>query len=215
MMVFKRKQIVVLSLVLMILVAGYLQYSYKKSSVSVTGTENDKLGEAVYVDNEFSSTSAESTKAGDKEDSDKKDGKETKPSKEVKPTAKPSKSSDVSKRAKDYFAEAKLEKETTRGRDTETLKAITENQSASKEAKAEAFKQMTKIAENSDREMRVETLIKKQGFEEVVALFGDDGSVDIVVGASDLTSAQTAQIMDIVSRQANVEIEKIHIRNIY
>lgn len=215
MMVFKRKQIVVLSLVLMILVAGYLQYSYKKSSVSVIGKENEKLGEAVYVDNEFASVSTENSNAEDKSGKDKKDGKEVKPSNEVKPTQKPSKTSDVSKKAKDYFAEAKIEKESTRGKDTETLKTITESQSASKEAKAEAFKQMTRIAENSDKEMRVETLIRKQGFEEVIALFGDDGSVDVVVGAPDLNSAQTAQIMDIVSRQANVDIEKIHIKNIY
>ncbi len=54
MMVFKRKQIVVLSLVLMIVVAGYLQYSYKKSSISVNSKDNEKLGEAVYVENVYS-----------------------------------------------------------------------------------------------------------------------------------------------------------------
>ena len=40
MMVFKRKQIVVLSLVLMIVVAGYLQYSYNKNGESVSNLED-------------------------------------------------------------------------------------------------------------------------------------------------------------------------------
>ena len=51
MMVFKRKQIVILALILMIVVAGYLQYSYRQGSTSAN-TEG-KLGEAVYVDNEI------------------------------------------------------------------------------------------------------------------------------------------------------------------
>ena len=72
MMVLKRKQVVVLSLILMIIVAGVLQYSYNKSSTSVNEwddisvdnsyediaieeTEEDdvRLGEAVYVDREL------------------------------------------------------------------------------------------------------------------------------------------------------------------
>jgi len=61
MMVLKRKQIVVLSLILMIVVAGYLQYSYNNSgssgndsddiSVSQFDEETESLGEAWYVDN--------------------------------------------------------------------------------------------------------------------------------------------------------------------
>ncbi len=205
MMVFKRKQIVVLSLVLMLVVAGYLQYSYKKSSVSVDGKDNDKLGEAVYVDNDYSTLSEDKEAAGDKSKSEDKDKKDDKSSK----------TQSASKEASDFFAQSKLDKEVTRGKNTDSLKSITEDVNASKEAKNNAFDQMTKISDNSDKEMRIETLVKKQGYNDVIALFGDDGSVDIVVESPNLTSAQTAQIYDIVSRQANVEIGKIHIRNIF
>jgi len=41
MMVLKRKQIVVLSLILMIVVAGYLQYSYNNSGSS--GNDSDDI----------------------------------------------------------------------------------------------------------------------------------------------------------------------------
>jgi len=187
-MVFKRKQIVVLALVLMIVVAGYLQYSYKKSSVSVSESGENKFGEAVYVENDESNL--ESSKI------------------EVE-------SETASKQANDFFAQAKLDRETARGRDTDALKAITEDANADQEVKAQAYQKMMNIVENSQKEMRIETLVKKIGFEEVVALFGDDGSLDIVVKTPSLTSAQTAQIADIAARQAKLDMTQIHIKSIY
>jgi stage III sporulation protein AH len=188
MMVFKRKQIVVLSLVLMIVVAGYLQYSYKKSSVSVSESEEHRLGEAVYVDN--NEPELESSKV------------------EIE-------SEPASKQANDYFAQAKLDRESIRGKDADALKAITEDANADQEVKAQAYEKMMRIVENSQKEMRIETLVKKIGFEEVVALFGDDGSIDIIVKAPSLTSAQTAQIADIAARQAKVDMTQIYVKSIY
>lgn len=193
MVVFKRKQVVVLSLVLMIIVAGYLQYSYKKSSVSTSAKDGSKLGEAVYVDNKDSEANA------------KDSAKDTKTTKDT----------SASKQANDYFTQAKLEKEITRGKDTDALKAITVDQNATKDAKAKAYEQMMKIVSNSEKELAIETLLKEKGFNEALVLFGDDGSVDVVVKVPALTSANTAQITDIVTRQAKVSAADLHIKNIY
>ncbi|MCX7747499.1 MAG: SpoIIIAH-like family protein [Clostridia bacterium] len=202
MMIFKRKQIVVLSLVLMVLFAGYLQYNYKQSSISVNGKENGKLGEAVYVE----STDVKET---EKQKEDKKDGKSD--SKSEKKTQ----SVTASKEANDFFAQAKIDKEMTRGKDKDSLKEITKDKEATKEAKAKAYEKMMKIVDQSEKEMKVETLIKQKGFKDAIALFGDDGSLDIVIKTQSLSQAQTAQIADIVSRQANVDINNIHIKNMF
>jgi len=74
---------------------------------------------------------------------------------------------------------------------------------------------MIALVENADKEMRIETLIKEKGFSDAVALFADDGSIDIIVKAPSLTTAQTAQIADIVSRQAKVAIVDIHIKKLF
>lgn len=198
-MVFKRKQIVILSLVLMIVVAGYLQYSYKKSSISVSGKDAGKLGEAVYVDSTDSSTGAQK---------DLKDSKDAKASK-------PATAATASKQASDFFAQAKLDREITTGKDRESLKVITDDKNASKEVRSKAYDQMMKIVNNSEKEVRIETLIKEKGFNDVVALMADDGSIDIVVKTPGLTSVQTAQITDIVARQANVPISNIHVKNMF
>ena len=198
-MVFKRNQIVVLSLVLMIVVAGYLQYSYKQSSLSASNKDNSKIGEAVWVDN---------SQAIDKQTS-------AQVSADIKSTsnAKASGAVSASKEANNYFTQSKLDREISRGKDTDSLKSITSDSSVAKETKAKAYGAMMKLVENSQKEMRLETLIKEKGFSDVLALFGDDGSVDIVVKSPDLTDAQAAQIYDIASRQANISIAKIHIKN--
>ncbi len=188
MMVFKRKQVVVLALVMMIVVAGYLQYTYRASSISVSEKENGKLGEAVYVD-----------------------GQETKGSTEGNSDATVS----ASKQANDFFAQAKLDREIARGKDNEALKAITTDETASKDTKLKAQEKLMKIVDNSQREVRLETLIKDSGFADVVTLFGDDGSIDVIVKSQNLTSSQVAKITDVVARQANVPINKIHIKNIF
>ncbi|MCX7843265.1 MAG: SpoIIIAH-like family protein [Clostridia bacterium] len=199
MMVFKRKQIVVLSLVLMIIFAGYLQYSYKKSSMSVSGKDNGRLGDAVYVDSEKDASAAGLN--------EKKENKNIKD--------KNTKAAAASKQANDFFAQAKLDKEITRSKAIDDLKSISNDPNASKEAKAKAYDHRMKIVQNNDREMRIETLLRDKGFSEVVALFGDDGSVDIVVKAPSLNSADAAKIADIVTRHANVDMTKLHIKNIY
>jgi len=204
MMVFKRKQIVVLSLVLMIVVAGYLQYSYKKSSVSMDDKENGKLGESVYVDNKVDSNVDSNVDSA--ADSNVNDIVNSKKAVEEKA---------ASKQANDYFAQAKLDRDLTISKNSDALKVIIEDVNASEDIKAQAYEQMLNIVDESQNEMKIETLVEEKMLNDVIALFGDDGSLDIVVKSSSLTAAQIVQISDIASRQANIDIEKIHVRNIY
>lgn len=194
MKVYRRKQIVVLSLVLMIVVAGYLQYSYKKSSTA-DNREQGRLGEAVYVDSHSSHDELADTEAG----KDKEAGK----------------SISASKEANDYFAQARLDREVSRSKDVDILKGISSDENADKEIKAEAFEKMMKIVDNSQMESKIETLIKEKGFEDVIALFAEDGSIDIIVKSPGLNSAQAAQIADVVMRHTKLTMDKIHINTIY
>ncbi len=195
MMVFKRKQIVVLALILMIVVAGYLQYSYRQSSTSAD--INGKLGEAVYVDSEIDNEGI----AGIEADTDDYINTEA--------------SVSASKEANDYFIGARMEKELSRSKSNEILTAITEDINASAETKAEAHSKMMAMVSNSEKEMRIESLINKIGFDDSFVLIAEDGSVDIVVKAPSLSNAQTAQITDIVTRQADVSVEDIHLKTLY
>ena len=200
MMVFKRKQVVVLSLILMIVVAGYLQYSYNKGSASEVGKEIGKNGEAVFVDNLDAHGSCD--------DTEKKSNK-------AENTDKAQNDIGASKQANDFFAQAKLNRQITREKNSEALKALAEDPNADKDTKKKANDERLKAISNSEKEMKMETLIKNKGFSDVIVLFSDEGRIDVVVKAPNLTSAYTAQIADIVSRQANVDMDKIVISNKY
>ncbi|MDD4495406.1 MAG: SpoIIIAH-like family protein [Eubacteriales bacterium] len=187
MLVFKRKQIVVLALALMIVVAGYLQYSYNRSSQANKLAEKGRLGEAVYVDEETLDNADASTE-------------EDLP---------------VSNVADNYFAQAKLDREITRSRNSDSYRQITEDANVSAEIKTEAYNRMIKIIENTEKEMRLENLIKEKGFSDAMAMFGEDGSVDIIVEAESLSQADVAQIADIAMRHAGISMTDIQIKGVH
>jgi len=189
MMVLRRKQIVVLALVMMIIIAGYLQYSYRKGDAS---NDQGRLGEAVYVNNN-------SLLLEDEDDVVLLKGEDL----------------GASVEANEFFAQAKLDREITRSMDSDALREIIDNPYATEEVKTEAFNNMMALIQNNDLEMRIENLIKERGFGDAIALFGDDGSIDIIVKSASLTDAKVAQITDIVTRQANVDVSQIHIKNKY
>ena len=193
MMVFKRKQIVILALILMIVVAGYLQYSYRQGSDSAE--MDGKLGEAVYVDNEVENEGLAGT--------------------ETTLTEGGKANITASKMANDYFVEAKMDREQSRSKTSESLKAITEDINASSATKEEAYNKMMALTTNTEKEMRIEALINKMGFDESFVLFADNGSVDVVIKTPSLSDAQVAQITDIVTRQADVAVEDLHIKPLF
>jgi len=196
MMILKRKQIVILALILLIVVAGYLQYSYRQGNTSADS--EGKLGEALYVDNEIIN---EGMGGSDSDLADEGFGDQ------VNVTA--------SKMANDYFIQAKLDKEQSRSEAADSLKAIAEDASVSPEIREEAHSKMIALAETAEKESRIEILINKMGFEDSFILFADNGSVDIIVKTPSLTSSQAAQITDIVMRQADVDVEDIHISTMF
>ncbi|HHX17855.1 MAG TPA: SpoIIIAH-like family protein [Clostridium sp.] len=219
MMVFKRKQVVVLSLILMIIVAGVLQYSYNKSSTSVNEwddisvgnsyeniaieeieKEDVRIGEAVYVDRELMDEDIYVKEENEDKDREKEEDKGSE------------KALQASQEANDFFAQAKINREVTRSRDQDVLKEISQDVSSSEDLKKSAQELMMEIIGNSEKEMRIETLIKEKGFKDVVVLFGSDGSVDVVVKTPSLTSVQVAQIAEITSRHADVDIKDIYVR---
>jgi stage III sporulation protein AH len=191
-LVLKRKQIVALSLVLMVMVAGYLGF-FGNDPVNVSeGLEegqDPRLGEAVYVERDMEVSN-----------------QETLPEQNV---------VQASKEVNDFFASAKMDREISRGRDQESLEQISTNLQIDETIKNQAHQKMLGLIENSDKEMRLETLIKERGFADSVVMIADDGSVDVVVKSKNLSTLDVAQIADIVSRQAKVDISNIHIRNLF
>lgn len=111
-----------------------------------------------------------------------------------------------------YFTSVALTRQQSRDEAIDVLNLVIESEEASEEAKAEAAAEISKIAVNIQNESNIETLVKAKGFEECVAVIGDD-YVSVIVKAESLQANQAAQILSIVCETTGVAPQNVSIIN--
>lgn len=109
-----------------------------------------------------------------------------------------------------FFASAVIDRERARGEALEVLVGITEDEGAGDEARANAFEQMERIANETSWEIDIENLVKAKGFQECVAIIGGD-SANIVVRSDGLTPGEIAQIKEIVYLESSINPKDVKI----
>lgn len=198
---FKKNQIIIATLAVMIAVAGYLNYSGKLFGDSSGSTEeaNADLAnqELLDISEEDIETSTEDIASNDSETE-----------------GTPGEAVLTSGTAETTVAQAKVSREQVRAQNKETLQAIIDNTNLSDAEKQDAVAQMVRITEISEQEVAIETLMSAKGFSEAVVSLTED-SADVVVKADELTDANCAQIEDIVTRKTEIAPENIVITPIH
>ncbi len=112
--------------------------------------------------------------------------------------------------SEDYFAQARLDKLTSRDQAVETLKMVLDGQDITDEELATYTMSAVTLSSLVESESAVENLIMACGYEDcVVYLDGENASV--VVKSDGLTSAQAAEIKDILLSEVSVDNENIRI----
>ena len=189
-MVVKRKSAVYSVIALMLCMAVSLNWSYTKnqpdSEYSQAGEFEDGkvLGEATLVDG------AEEEKAA--------------------LTAKDN--PNISPVPSDYFSESKLARQQARDESVSILSQTVENEQSSEEAKAAAVSAMGVLAENAEKEARVESLIVAKGYRQCVAYISDDGANIIVEKTAEgLQNTDLARIKEIVIEETALTPEQIKV----
>ena len=112
----------------------------------------------------------------------------------------------------DYFAAALLTRQQSRDEAIDVLTMVSSSTDADEATKAEAQAKISKIAVDIQNEANIETLVKAKGFEECVAVIGED-SVSVIVKAEALQAKETAQILAIVYETTGISPEKVSIIN--
>ena len=109
-----------------------------------------------------------------------------------------------------FFDEARLKREKAHDEALDTIQKTLKDSSLSDAEKAEYTAQMTANLEDINAENEIETLIKAKGFADCLC-FLQSGRADLTVMTSGeaLTSAQVAQIRDIVMSKSNVTAQNI------
>jgi len=205
----KRNQIVIYSIALMLVVAGYLNYMENDKIIEISAnTQNTtNIGDATLVsNNEIENSIAETEKTDKEKMEENKDLKED--SDEDIETN--SNSNITFDEDDEYFVNSKLEREKMYSQMLETYQKILENTTVPEEQKSIASNEITKINNARNSIMICENLIAIKGFEESVILANGD-SINVVVKTDELGAEEIAQIQNIITREMGTSIENIHI----
>ena len=112
--------------------------------------------------------------------------------------------------ADEYFTASRLTRKQSKDEAIELLKTVVNNESSSTEAIEKANAEITAIAKQSEQEGTVENLIKAKGFSDCVVLISSD-IVNVVVSSEGLSPEQAAQINEIVVSQTGISASNIKI----
>lgn len=222
----KRNQIVIFAIALMLITAGYLNYTMQSEETAQTSgmVENEEIagiGDAklvssnnVWAENLVSNNSVNNMVSSVAENATSNNivtNSASSPNDENSNNVEET-SAQVSADLDKYFAESKLEREKMYSEMLESYQTILASSNISAEQKSSSQAEISNINSQKNAIMIAENLIKNKGFEDVV-IFANNGSISVVVRAEKLEEAEIAQIQSIIQRELGVNVENIHISN--
>ena len=110
----------------------------------------------------------------------------------------------------DYFALSVINRQRVRDEAMEILLDLTNSEVTDAEAKADAYNEMTRMANEITSEANIESLVKAKGFSNCVAVVSRD-DVNVIVESEGLTVNQVAQIKEIVYLECGVHPDNVKI----
>ena len=204
----KKNQIVIATLAVMIAAAGYMNYSGKLfPNKTKTQETNSELAnkELLDISDEDASVSSGDMKSQEGDcGADSNAGSTDDGSVDGTPGEAVLTNGSVSS----VVSQAKVSREQVRSKNKETLQNIIDNKNLSAEEKEKAVNQMVQMTETAEKESAAESLLAAKGFHNSVVSITDD-QADVIVGASELSDANRAQIEDIVTRKTGVAAQNI------
>ena len=207
--IFKKNQIIITALAVMIAAAGYISYSDSKlkttDTSSKTGSEKtQETDSTVDMDSVLQDIESLDMDITDETVASSEDNDST----ETTDTSLDTPGEAVLTGASTYMAQAKINREQIRSQNKETLLEIINNSQLSEEERQSAIASMVSMTEMVEKEAAAELLLEAKGFPEVVVnLTGE--TVDVVVPSTSVDDASRAQIEDIVKRKTGIAAENI------
>ena len=227
----KKNQVIIYVTALMLVVAGYMNFTANgdlKSTVQTASSEEEidkmaNIGDAQLVSSNVVSENQESvsnennaknestneildTENVSTTNEEKNQGNTSEKSNAIETSGKASSNND------DYFSSSKLERDAMYSQMLETYENILNSSNSLETQKQSATEEIKKINDTKNSIMICENLIKTKGFENSI-IFVNGESISVVVKDEQLTTEKVAQIQNIISREMNAKIENIHISN--
>lgn len=217
MKLLKKNQVIIYVIAIMIMTAGYLNFTTNandnqsiETSMQMEAQDDTLLadiGDATLVNSndvvtgEETSPTSENEVKNESEDGNKEASEQTE-EKEVQANSKVTKD--------DYFVQSKLERDTMYSQMLETYEKVLNSSNSLETQKQTATQEITKINELKNSIMICENLIKTKGFENSI-IFVNDKSISVIIESEEMKPEDVAKIQNIISREMKAEIDNIHI----
>ena len=221
--ILKKNQIIIYVIAIMLMTAGYLNYTTNQSkssvetSIEMEAKDDSKLadiGDAKLVNsndileqdtNNTTNTTNNTTNNTQSENTTNQTEQEN----NVNDTVQTSTNNEV-KSEDDYFIKSKLERDTMYSQMIETYEKVLNSSNSLETQKQSATEEITKINQTKNGIMICENLLQTKGFKNCV-IFVNKESISVIVGAEEIKQEEVAQIQNIIARELNSKIENIHI----
>ena len=204
MKIFKKNQLALLVISLMLITAGYLNYTstFGEDAKLASADTQNSVNLASIGDAELVNANAVSD--------EKTITTQTPPVQEENNEVS---SNNSNSNNKNYFTTSKLERNVMYSQMIERYQEVLENQNAYADQKTIAGEEIASINELQNAIMIAENLLTTKGFTENI-IFVNGESVSVIIGkaeASKDAQDEIAQIQNIVSRELKAEVNNIHI----
>lgn len=214
MKLLKKNQVIIYAIAIMLMAAGYLNYTTNQNGESLeTSTQTEEssnmaianIGDARLVSSNDIIESEENNTSQNNTSTNSSNSTENLTIGENSTQETNAKVEDD-----DYFAKSKLERDTMYSQMLETYQNILNSSNASETQKQSATQEITKINETKNGIMICENLLQTKGFKNSV-VFVNGESISVIIGAEEIKQEEVAQIQNIISRELKANIENIHI----
>ena len=221
MKILKKNQIVVFVIGIMIIAAGYLNFTNNASletgaladSEELASIGDAKLVSANVVENTVSGDNTINNEINTEENKDETKKEENKEEIDKQDEADNTITTNSSVTTTDeYFTNSRLERNTMYSQQIENYQNILSNTNVSEAQKKTAQEEITRINNEQNAIMIAENLIKTKGIEDIM-IFVNDSSVNAIIKGEEPKKEEIAQIQNIITRELKAKIENIHIMN--
>lgn len=224
----KKNQVVIFVIALMLVTAGYLNFSNEQNLLPTSSLADSEqmaaIGDATLVSanqttknsvvdsviNNTTSNTIQNSNAQTNSNVQTSGDIQANMNEQTNNQVAASQTNNIPQTDNSYYTQSKLDREKMYSQMLENYQKILEADNLSTEEKTTAQEEIKKINNEKNAIMIAENLIKTKGFEEVL-LFVNNGNVSVVVRTEKLDESQIAQIQNIVTRELNVKVTKINV----
>ena len=183
--VFQKNQMIIMTLAVVIAVAGYVNYSQKYDPAGTKNSKTKTVSKNVAKESAAAVTD-DVTDVGE---------------------------AVLTNAQVNYVAKAKLEREQTHSKAKDTLEEIIKDQTVKDSVKQDAVDKLAMLSEQMEMETAAENLLGAKGFLNSIVTI-TNGKVDVLVNKKDLSKVERSQIEDIVVRKVGCQLGDVVISSI-